>query len=80
VLLGVFSVRSRSRAEFLLLFLNVAVITVGAGYYLGLSRYVYPYVPFLYIAVAYALVQLAAWLRANVRGGSSEFTHAGPDA
>ena len=55
VLLGWFSVRSRSRAEFLLLSLNVLVITVGASYYLGLSRYVYPYVPFLYIAVAYLI-------------------------
>lgn len=63
VLLGWYSVRSGSRAEFLLMFLNVLIITVGASYYLGLSRYVYPYVPFLYVAVAF-------WLDSVVRRAS----------
>lgn len=70
VLLAWFSVRSRSRAEFLLLALNVAVITVGASYYLGLSRYVYPYMPFLYIPVAYVIS--AASARRKVKPGHVE--------
>lgn len=53
------SVRSQNRAEFLLLLVNVLVITVGTGYYLGLSRYVFPYMPFLYIGLAYAAQSLA---------------------
>lgn len=54
------SVRSRSRAEFLLLLMNVLVITVGAGYYLGLGRYTFPYMPFLYVGLAYTAQSLAA--------------------
>jgi len=57
-LLVALSIRSRARNEFLLFLCNVAVITVGAGYYLGLSRYVYPYVPFVLIACAYPVAFL----------------------
>jgi len=57
-LLVTLSIRSRARAEFLLFLCNVAVITAGAGYYLGLSRYVYPYVPFVLIACAYPIARL----------------------
>lgn len=57
-LLVVFSIRSKARNEFLLFLCNVAIITVGAGYYLGLSRYVYPYVPFVLIACAYPVAVL----------------------
>lgn len=70
LLLAVCSVRSRSRAEFLLLALNALVITVGSAWYLGLSRYVYPYVPFVYVAVAYlvssSLDRFAARAEADV--------------
>lgn len=55
IALGWLSFRSESRAEWALLFMNVLVITAGASYYLGLSRYVYPYMPFLYIAVSFVL-------------------------
>ena len=70
-LLGWFSVRSRSRAEFLLLSLNVLVITAGASYYLGLSRYVYPYVPFLYVAVAYLIDELVCRFAARRTSSSA---------
>lgn len=63
VLLGLFSVRSSSRAEFLFFFMNVGVITVGAAYYLGLSRYVYPFMPFLYVAIAYLVDRTVSALR-----------------
>ncbi|NTU70924.1 MAG: hypothetical protein HGB10_03770 [Coriobacteriia bacterium] len=52
-LLVLFSVRSRARAEFLFLLLNVLVITVGVSYYLGLSRYVLPFMSCVYVALAY---------------------------
>lgn len=65
VLLGWFTVRSRSRAEFLLLALNVVVITAGSSYYLGLGRYVYPYMPFLYIPVAYLISAVSVRQRSN---------------
>jgi Na+/melibiose symporter-like transporter len=42
---------TRSRPEFALLLMNVAVITIGASYYLGLSRYAFPYVSFIYVAL-----------------------------
>ena len=58
-LLAWYSIRSRSRAEFLLLLLNVLVISAGSAYYLGLSRCVYPYVPMLYVAVGIGAVRLA---------------------
>ena len=51
-LLGWYSFRSRARAEYLLLLAHVALITVGAACYLGLSRYVYPFMPLLYIGIA----------------------------
>ncbi len=57
-LLIALSIRSKSRHEFLLFLCNVAIITVGAGYYLGLSRYVYPYVPFVLIACAHPVALL----------------------
>jgi len=57
-LLVALSIRSRAKNEFLLMLLNIAVITAGAGYYLGLARYVYPYVPFVLIACAYPLARL----------------------
>jgi len=60
VLLGVFTCRSKSRPEFALLALNVVLITAGAGWYLGLSRYVYPYAPFTWIALAYFAVWAAS--------------------
>jgi len=62
------SLRSPSRAEFLLLLINVLVITVGAGYYLGLGRYTFPYMPFLYIGIAYgaqSAIRAAARRRAQ---------------
>jgi len=68
VLLVWYSMRSGSRAEFLLMLLNVLVITVGASYYLGLSRYVYPYVPFLYVAIGF-------WLDSVVRRASRTMDH-----
>jgi 4-amino-4-deoxy-L-arabinose transferase-like glycosyltransferase len=50
------------RVEFAFLLMNVVVITLGASYYLGLSRYVYPYVPFMYVALAYAVGRIvSAW-------------------
>jgi len=58
--LGWLSFRSKARAEFALLFMNALVITAGAAYYLGLSRYVYPYMPFLYIALSYVLTRAVA--------------------
>jgi 4-amino-4-deoxy-L-arabinose transferase-like glycosyltransferase len=57
------SFRSRARLEFLLMLLNVAVVTIGSMYYLGLSRYVLPYMPFLYIAIGYMAVACARLLR-----------------
>ena len=64
-LLAWFSFRSRARAEFLLMFLNVVVITVGSAYYLGLSRFVYPYMPYLFVAVAYLVDMVAVLLAAR---------------
>ena len=55
ILLVWYSFRSRAKAEFALLTMNVALITAGASWYLGLSRYVYPYMPFLYVGIAYFL-------------------------
>lgn len=71
-LLGWLTVRSRRRPEFLLLFMNVALITAGAGYYLGLSRYVYPFVPFLYVAIAYSIVGLMGYLSRTRRAVESD--------
>jgi len=52
------SVRSRARYEFMFMGLCVLLITFGTIYYLGLHRYVYPFMPFLYVAIAYSLIRL----------------------
>jgi hypothetical protein len=59
-LLGFLSMRAKAPHEFWLLFLNVVIITLGAAYYLGLSRYVFPFAPYLYVGIAYAV---ASWVR-----------------
>lgn len=57
------TLRSKSRHEFIFMAMCVVFTTIGAIYYLGLHRYVYPFMPFLYVALAYAINQLKVWRR-----------------
>ncbi|MDZ4168493.1 MAG: glycosyltransferase family 39 protein [Coriobacteriia bacterium] len=54
------SIRSDARYEFVFMGLCVLLVTVGTSYYLGLHRYVYPFMPFLYVAIACALNRLTS--------------------
>ena len=61
VALGVLSVRSKARREFMFMGVCIVLITLGTIVYLGLHRYVYPFMPFLYVALAYSLDWLLRW-------------------
>lgn len=76
------SLRSRTRAEYGFMLTMVAMMTVFVAIMLGLSRYVYPFMPFLYLAIAQAWVTLAARLRATRRAPGttpSTLQPAGPE-
>jgi hypothetical protein len=55
--LAFLSVRSRKRNEFIFMAICVVAITLGTIVYLGLHKYVYPFMPFLYLAISYVVVQ-----------------------
>lgn len=69
--------RSRARREFVFMGLCVLLITLGTVVYLGLHRYVYPFMPFLYVALAYSLDWFLRW-RANPASRQTHGNHGAP--
>lgn len=59
------SIKSLARAEFLYFLLIVLAMTLASAVYLGLSRYIYPFMPLLYIAVAYGATRLPSIMSAR---------------
>lgn len=72
--LGWAAIRGPKRAEAGFMLTVAAIMTVLVGVMLGLSRYVYPFMPYLYVAIGAAVVTLTARLKPRSAGTSSD-TH-----